>query len=96
MGPPTDHTGGVKLGSQKGVILVTQNEPKSKVSPLVYLRASLEIRSAVPHAIHRESNVKLPCTWLSKIFMPLGVVTVQTGSTTAKVAKLAVSGDRPG
>ena len=39
---------------------------------------------------------RLPCTWLSKISMPLGVVRVPTGSTTAKMATLAVSGDRPG
>ena len=39
---------------------------------------------------------RLPCPWPSKIFMPLGVVTIQTGSTTAKMAKAAVSGDRPG
>ena len=28
--------------------------------------------------------------------MTLGMLTIQTGSTTAKMAKLAVSGDRPG
>ena len=28
MGPPIDHTGGVKLGPQKGVILAAQNEPQ--------------------------------------------------------------------
>ena len=51
-----DHTRGVKLGSQKGVILAAQNEPKSGVSPMVYLHAGLEIRSAIPYAIHWESN----------------------------------------
>ena len=30
---------------------------------------------------------RLPCPWLSKIFMPLGVVTIQIGSTIAKMAK---------
>ena len=49
-------TRGVKLGSQKGVILATQNEPKLGVSPMVYLHAGLEIGSAIPYAIHRESN----------------------------------------
>ena len=49
-------TRGVKLGSQKGVILAAQNEPKSGVSPMVYLQAGLEIGSAIPYAIHRESN----------------------------------------
>ena len=44
----------MKLGSQKGVILVTQNEPNSKVSPMVYLHAGLKIGPAVPHAIHQE------------------------------------------
>ena len=53
MGPPIDHTGGVKLGSQKGVILAAQNEPKSGVLPMVYLHAGLEIRSAIPYAIHQ-------------------------------------------
>ena len=51
-----DHTGGVKLGSQKGVILAAQKEPKSGVSPMIYLHAGLKIRSAIPYAIHRESN----------------------------------------
>ena len=41
-------------------------------------------------------QLRLPCTWLPKISMPLGVVTIQTGSTIAKMAKSAVSGDRPG
>ena len=95
MGPPIEHTGGVKLGSQKGVILAARNEPKSKVSPIVYLHAGLEIGSAIPHAIHRESNGD-SCPWLSKISMPLGVVTSQIGFTIAKMAKSAVSGDRPG
>ena len=35
-------------------------------------------------------------TWLSRITMILGVVTIQTGSTNAKMAKLAVLRDRPG
>ena len=49
-------TRGLKLGSQTGVILAAQNEQKSGVSPMVYLHAGLEMGSAVPHAIHRESN----------------------------------------
>ena len=56
MQPPTDHTGGVKLGSKTGVILAAQNEPNLKVSPMVYLHAGLEIGSTVPHAIHWETN----------------------------------------
>ena len=56
MGPPMDHTGGLKLGSGTGVILAAQNEPKSKVSPMVYLHASLEIGSTVSHAIHWETE----------------------------------------
>ena len=57
MGPPIDHTGGgVKLGSQKEVILAAQNEPRSGVSSMVYLHAGLEIGSAIPYAIHWESN----------------------------------------
>ena len=56
MGPPMDHTGGVKLGSQKGVILAAQNEPRSGVSSMVYLKAGLEIKSAIPYAIRWECN----------------------------------------
>ena len=52
----TTRGGGVKFGSQKGVILAAQNEPKLKVSPIVYLHAGLEIGSAIPHAFHQESN----------------------------------------
>ena len=48
--------GGLKLGSQKGVILAAQNEPKLGVLPIVYLHAGLEIGSAIPYAIHQESN----------------------------------------
>ena len=56
MGPPIDHTGGgVKLGSQKGVILAARNEPKFGVLPKVYLHAGLEMGSAIPYAIHSES-----------------------------------------
>ena len=32
------------------------NEPKSRVSPMVYLHAGLEMGSAVPYAIHSETN----------------------------------------
>ena len=56
MGPPIDHTGGVKLGSQKGVILAAQNEPKLGVPSIVYLHVGLEIGSAIPYAIRRECN----------------------------------------
>ena len=48
--------GGVKLGSQKGVILAAQNEPKLGVSSTAYLHAGLGIGSAIPYAIHSESN----------------------------------------
>ena len=40
--------------------------------------------------------MKTPMHLAVKISMPLGVVAVQTGSTTAKMAKSAVSGDRLG
>ena len=64
-------TRGVKLGSQKGVILAAQNEQKLGVSSIVYLHAGLEIGSAIPHAIHREFNKdshalgsqRSPCHW---------------------------------
>ena len=56
MGPPIDHEGGVKLGSQKEVILAAQNEPKSGVLSIVYLHAGLEIGFAIPYAIHPDPN----------------------------------------
>ena len=49
-------TRGAEIGVPKGVILAAQNEPKSMVSPMVYLHAGLEIGSAFPYAIHWESN----------------------------------------
>ena len=52
----TTRGGGVKLESQKGVILAAQNEPKSGVPPMVYLHAGLEIGSAIPYVIDWESN----------------------------------------
>ena len=57
MWPPIDHTGGGgEIGVPKGVNLAAQNEPISGVPPMVYLHAGLEIRSAIPYAIHPESN----------------------------------------
>ena len=49
-------TRGAQIGVPKGVILAAQNEPKSMVSPMVYLHASLDTGPAVPYAIHWESN----------------------------------------
>ena len=63
---------------------------------MVYLHAGLEIRSTIPYAIPLEVQQRLTCTPLSRISMGLGVVMTQTGSTTAKMARFAVSGDRPG
>ena len=61
----------------------------SGVLPIVYLHAGLEIGSAIPYAIHRESNRDPQFFWLSKISMPLGVVTIPIGSTNVKMAKLS-------
>ena len=66
------------------------------MSLIVYLHAGLEIGSAIPHAIHCESDRDSLSLWFSKIPMPLGVVTIQIGSTTAKMANSDVSVDRPG
>ena len=52
MGPPTDHIGGQNWGPKKRVDLAAQREPKSKVSPMVYLHAGLEIGSTIRYAIH--------------------------------------------
>ena len=48
----------MKLGSEKGVILAAQNEPKPGVPSIVYLHAGLEIGSAIPYAIHRGSVMR--------------------------------------
>ena len=42
------------------------------------------------HSIRDPPGVqqRLPSLWLSKISMPLGVVTIPIGSTNAKMAKL--------
>ena len=76
--------------------MAAQNDPKSGVPSIVYLHAGLEIGFAIPYAIHPGVQRRLPCTWLSKISMPLGVVTIRIGSTIAKMAKSVVSVDRLG
>ena len=72
----------MKFGSQKGVILAAQILSQiSGVLPMLHLHAGLEIGSAIRYAIHREGNKD------SQISMPLSVVTIQMGSTIAKMAK---------
>ena len=82
-------TRGVKLGSQKGVIFAAQNEPKIRDTPNGISPRRLGDR--IRHSICNPSGVqpRLPCTWLSKISMPVGVVTISMGSTNAKMAKLS-------
>ena len=89
IGPPIDHTGGVKLGSQKGVILAARNEPKFGGAPNSISPRRLGDR--IRHSIRNPpgDQQRLPCPWLSKICMPLGVVTIPIGSTSAKMAKLS-------
>ena len=48
--------GGVKLGSQNGIILAAEMSQNSGVLPIVYLHAGLKIRSAIPYTIHQDSN----------------------------------------
>ena len=81
--------GGVKLGSQKGVILAARNEPKfegalNSISPR-------RLGDRIRHSIRDAPGVqrRLPCLWLSKISMPPGLVTNPIGSTNAKMAKLS-------
>ena len=71
-----------------GSFWLLEMSQNSGVLPIVYLHAGLEIKSA--YSIRDPPGVKqgLPCTWLSKISMPLGVVTIPIGSTNAKMAKL--------
>ena len=44
------------MGSQKGAVLATQNEPKFGLLPIVYLHAGLEIGSGIPYVINREAT----------------------------------------
>ena len=81
--------GGVKLGSQKGVILAAQNEPKfggdpNSISPR-------RLGDGICHSIRDPPGVqqRLPCPGLLKIIMPLGVVTIPIGSRDAKMAKFS-------
>ena len=91
IGPSIDHTGGgVKLGSQKGVIMAAQNEPKfggatNSISPR-------RLGDRICHSIRNRPGVqqRLPCTWPSEISMPLGVVTIPIGSTNAKMSTLTL------
>ena len=89
MGPPIDHMGGVKFGSEKGVILAARNEPKFGGAPNSISPRRLGDR--IGHPIHDSPGVqlRLPGSWSPKISMPLGVVTIPIGSTNAKLAKLS-------
>ena len=80
-------TRGGEIGVPKGVILATQNEPKFGGAPNIISPRQLGDR--IRHSIRHPSGVqlRLPCTWLSKISMPFGVVTIPIGSTNAKMAK---------
>ena len=62
---------------------------------MVYLHAGLKIGSVVPYAIHWEST-GTHMYLAPRISMGPGVVTIQTGYRNAKMAKSAVSSDRPG
>ena len=65
-------TRGVKLGSQNGVTLATQNEPKLGGAPNSISPRRLGDR--IHHSVRHQPGVqqRLPCPWLSKISMPLG------------------------
>ena len=56
MGPPIDHTGGRNWGPKRGSFWLLKKSQNSGVLPIVYLHAGLEIGSAIPYAIHQESN----------------------------------------
>ena len=57
MRPPIDHTGGGEIGFPKrGSFWLLKMSPNSGVLQIVYLHAGLEIGSAIPYAIHGESN----------------------------------------
>ena len=65
MGPPIDHTGGVKWGSQKGVILAAQNEPKSGAPPMVYLHAGFFFFEAWRSPAQKKKKKKKPADQIS-------------------------------
>ena len=79
--------GGGKLGSQKRVILAARNEPEFGGAPN-NIPPSL-LGDQICHSIRNPPGVqqRLPCFWFPKISMPPGVVTIQIGSTNAKMAK---------
>ena len=81
---------GCQLTTRKGESGVPKWGPfgcSKWVLPIVYLHAGLEIGSAIPYAIHQESN-RDSHALVPKISMSLGVVTIPIGSTNAKMAKL--------
>ena len=79
-------TRGGDIGGQIWLLKMSQN---LGVLPIVYLHAGLEIGSANPYAIHRESNRDSHTLSRSEISMQPGVVTIPIGSTNAKMAKLS-------
>ena len=48
--------GGLNWGPKRGSFWLLEMSQNSGVLPLVYLHAGSEIGSAIPYAIHRESN----------------------------------------
>ena len=83
----TTRGGGGNWGPKRGSFWLLKMSQNLGVLPIVYLHAGLKIRSAIPYAINQGVQQRLPCTWLSKIYMPLSVVKVPIGSITAKMAK---------
>ena len=84
--------GGQNWGPKKGSFWLLKMEGiPNGISPS-------RLGDPIHHSICNPLRVqqKITCTWLSRISMGLGVVMTQAGSTTAKMAKSANSGDRPG
>ena len=57
MGPPIDHMGQLKLGSENGCFSIPKNELKLKVSPRVLLHDDLKTGLNVRCVNQWESNV---------------------------------------
>ena len=76
------------MGPKRGSFWATQNEPKFGAAPNSISPRRLGDR--IRHYIRDPPGIeqRLPCTCLPKIFMPLGVVTIPIGSTSAKMAKI--------
>ena len=88
-------TRGAEIGVPKGSHFGCSK--RAKIRGILNGISPRRIRDQICHSICHQLGVQqgLTCLWLSKISMPLGVVTIETRSTIAKIAKSVVLVDRP-